>query len=392
MASFFAELHVAGHVFPVTHCHFDVTQATQLRGRVSASVRYGPVQLVLDVPNGDVLPAWAADPHKQQATAVVFLDATGGRAVETLRLPAAYCVAYQEQFSSGDAQGGAYQCFLTLSDPSGWTIAPGGPVTAFVVPAAREHGEPVVATAASELRNRAIGGAIGAAVPRTLVDPADIPPHLPAPQPNPSPDHAQVYVSQAEWEALIKDRWERNDASKKKKFTFLKKDRNTEFHVAGDPFTYRVGDTGKMEAVYDAQNQQSYNVTGTRKGLLRIPLTLNGEPTYAGTEHMMPVVGNQKNVVQIEMVGNRAGDFRAANEAAGLADLVKAQGLASDEAPISYTWNHRDDFIPTTGTPPPYGTCTMELVSEDAHERTFVHFGSCDQCKKHNPTNKKLYP
>jgi hypothetical protein len=136
MASFSAELHVAGHVFPVTHCLFDVTQATQLRG---------PVQLVLDVPDGDVLLAWAADPHKQQATAVVFMDLTGGRAVETLRLPAAYCVAYQEQFVSGDAQGGAYQCYLTLSDPSGWTIAPGGPATAFVAPAEREHGAPVAA-------------------------------------------------------------------------------------------------------------------------------------------------------------------------------------------------------------------------------------------------------
>jgi hypothetical protein len=94
MASFSAELHVAGHVFPVTHCLFDVTQATQLRVRVSAKVRYGPVQLVLDVPYGDVLLAWAADPYKRQATAVVFLNATGGQPFETLRLPAAYCVAY----------------------------------------------------------------------------------------------------------------------------------------------------------------------------------------------------------------------------------------------------------------------------------------------------------
>jgi hypothetical protein len=159
MASFSAELHVTGHVFPVTHCHFDVTQATQLRGRVSAKVRYGPVQLVLDVPDGDVLLAWAADPHKQQATAVVFLDTTGGRAVETLRLPAAYCVAYQEQFVSGDAAGGAYQCFLTLSDPTGWTIVPGGPAGAFVVPAARDHGGPVAAV--SGLRTMAIGGGDG---------------------------------------------------------------------------------------------------------------------------------------------------------------------------------------------------------------------------------------
>ena len=97
------------------------------------------MQLVLDVPEGDVLPAWAAEAHKRQATAVVFLNANGGRAVETLRLLAAYCVAYQEQSASGDAQGGAYQCFLTLSDPTGWTMAPGGLAAAFVASAAREH-------------------------------------------------------------------------------------------------------------------------------------------------------------------------------------------------------------------------------------------------------------
>jgi len=158
MASFSAELHVAGHVFPVTHCHFDVTQATQLRGRVSANVRYGPVQLVLDVPDGDVLPAWAADPRKQQATAIVFLDANSGQPLETLRLPAAYCVAYQEQFSNGDAQDGAYQCFLTLSDPSGWTIASGGPATAFVAPAAREHGVPRTSLAVAAALERETGG------------------------------------------------------------------------------------------------------------------------------------------------------------------------------------------------------------------------------------------
>jgi hypothetical protein len=161
----------------VTHCHFEVTQATQLRGRVSAQVRYSLVQLVLDVPDGDVLLAWAADPHKRQATAIVFLDANGGRAMETFRLPAAYCVAYQEQFSSGDAAGGAYQCFLTLSDPTGWTIAPGGPATAFVAPVAREHGEPAVA--ASGLGNRASEGTIGTPVAAHFLVGADGVPRLP---------------------------------------------------------------------------------------------------------------------------------------------------------------------------------------------------------------------
>jgi hypothetical protein len=58
-------------------------------------------------------------------------------------------VRYHEQFVGGDAQGGAYQCFLTLSDPDGWTLSAGGPASAFVAPAAREHGRPgVVAVAA----------------------------------------------------------------------------------------------------------------------------------------------------------------------------------------------------------------------------------------------------
>ena len=86
-------------------------------------MRSGPVQLVLDVPAGHVLPTWAADPHQRQATAIVFLNANGGRPLETLRLPAAYCVAYHEQFVSGDAQSGSYQCFVTLVDPTGWSPA-----------------------------------------------------------------------------------------------------------------------------------------------------------------------------------------------------------------------------------------------------------------------------
>lgn len=159
--------------------------------------------------------------------------------------------------------------------------------------------------------------------------------------------------------------------------------------MAGDPFIYRVGADGKMEAVYDARTQKAYNVTGTRKGLKGIPLTLGGEPTYAGTEHMFPATGNQKNVVVIPMAGHRSGDFKAANEAAGLAELVKAQGRDPDEAPKGYTWHHRDDFKPKDPPNPPYGTCTMELVDEEAHKATFVHCGSCDQCNQHNGT--KLY-
>lgn len=110
---------------------------------MSANVRYGPVQVVLDAPDNDVLLAWATNPHQRLATAIVFLAANGGRAVETLHLPAAYCVSYAEEFRHGDTDGGAYVCQLTLADPDGWTLQPGGPAAAFA-PAAREHGSPPV--------------------------------------------------------------------------------------------------------------------------------------------------------------------------------------------------------------------------------------------------------
>jgi hypothetical protein len=87
-------------------------------------------------------------------------------------------------------------------------------------------------------------------------------------------------------------------------------------------------------------------------------------------------------VVVIELAGNRAGDFKRANEAASLLGVVAGQGCKPEQAPKGYTWRHRDDFQPNPN-PPPYGSCPMELVKTGAHEDTFVHFGSCDQCNKH---------
>ncbi|MBO2010369.1 type VI secretion system tube protein TssD [Hymenobacter negativus] len=144
MASFSAELCIVGYAFPVLNCTFGLKQATYQRGLVDTKVRYELVELMLSVPDNDVLLAWANDPHKHQAATVVFLDANGGQAIETLQLAAAIAVAYAETFHHGDGTHGAYVCALTLSDPMGWTIQAGGPVTAFAAPAAREHGLPSV--------------------------------------------------------------------------------------------------------------------------------------------------------------------------------------------------------------------------------------------------------
>ncbi|HEX8326884.1 MAG TPA: type VI secretion system tube protein TssD [Hymenobacter sp.] len=140
MASFSAELQVAGQRYPVRHCSYEFTQATGERGRVSAKVRHGLVRLTLDVPHDDVLLGWAAAPHKPLGGQVVFFDGRGGPVLETLAWEAGECVGYREDFASGEADAGAYVCHLTIAAPQ-LSMRPGGPA-AYVSPAPGEHGGP----------------------------------------------------------------------------------------------------------------------------------------------------------------------------------------------------------------------------------------------------------
>jgi len=88
---------------------------------------------------------WAADPHEHLAVNIIFRDANGGMTLETLRMAAAYCVSYNEMFQQGDAANGAYQAFVTLADPSGFTMQVGGLALDLVVPATGTHGSPLAA-------------------------------------------------------------------------------------------------------------------------------------------------------------------------------------------------------------------------------------------------------
>ncbi|WP_046243576.1 type VI secretion system tube protein TssD [Hymenobacter terrenus] len=142
MASFSAELHVEGYCFPVLHCTYQATQATDARGRIIEKIRRGAVKLTLDVPEVDILSDWGNEPRKRLAAALRFRDAEG-RVLETLRLPAAYCVGYDEDFRAGNTELGAYVCDVVLADPDGWTWHPGDPDTTFVTPVPGEHGTPV---------------------------------------------------------------------------------------------------------------------------------------------------------------------------------------------------------------------------------------------------------
>lgn len=143
MASFYAELQVAGNTYPVRTCTYEFTQATDGRGRVVAKVRHGLVRLTLDVPNDAGLLDWAATAYKPLAGRVVFYDAKGGPALETLSWADGQCVGYQEEFVSGSVSAGAYVCRLTLAAPK-LTLQAGGPA-AYVSPAPGEHSGKVLA-------------------------------------------------------------------------------------------------------------------------------------------------------------------------------------------------------------------------------------------------------
>lgn len=140
MASFYAELQVAGATYPVRSCAYEFTQSTNERGRVAAKVRHGLVRLTLDVPDDDAWLDWAAAPFKPLAGRLIFRSAQGGATLETLSWEAGHCVGYEEEFLSGSVHEGAYVCHLTIAAPK-LTMAPGGPAR-YVSTAAGEHGSP----------------------------------------------------------------------------------------------------------------------------------------------------------------------------------------------------------------------------------------------------------
>jgi hypothetical protein len=107
---------VAGQRYPVRHCSYGFTQATDGRGWVSAKVRPGLLHLTLDVPDDQVLLDWAATPYKPLAGRIVFFDTQGGAARETLSWEAGECVGYREEFVAGSSEG-AYVCHLTITAP-----------------------------------------------------------------------------------------------------------------------------------------------------------------------------------------------------------------------------------------------------------------------------------
>jgi hypothetical protein len=136
MSSFYAELVIAGHTYPVRQCEFGFSQATDGRGRVQAKVRHGLLHLTLDVPTDNQLLGWAQAAHKPLAGHVTFFETNQRTARETVRFAAGQCVGYDEVFESGAAGDGLFLPPVTLSY---LPLAP-APHTANSTPTARSGG------------------------------------------------------------------------------------------------------------------------------------------------------------------------------------------------------------------------------------------------------------
>jgi hypothetical protein len=108
MSSFYAELLVAGHTYPLRQCEFGFAQATDPRGRVQAKVRHGLLHLTLNVPDTDLILDWSHAPHKPLSGHVTFFEPDQRTARETLSFAAGQCVSYHESFVAGDGAAGAY--------------------------------------------------------------------------------------------------------------------------------------------------------------------------------------------------------------------------------------------------------------------------------------------
>jgi hypothetical protein len=161
MASFYAELHIEGHSYPVRQCNFASRQATDARGRMQSKVRHEPLLLLLDVPDDEVLLNWAATPLKALAGQVVFYETFQRVARETLSFTAGHCVQYSETFESGNGGAGAYQCELTITATE-FDLRAGGPAASKPTSAAR-HMMAAVPSALTSARETSPGRSLAAA-------------------------------------------------------------------------------------------------------------------------------------------------------------------------------------------------------------------------------------
>ena len=113
------------------------------------------------------------------------------------------------------------------------------------------------------------------------------------------------------------------------------------------------------------------------KGIEGVTKTPNGGVSFENSDALYVAEDGKKGVVTIEATGNRSADFDKANKELGL-----------PEKPDGYTWHHVDNYNVRDNT------VTLELVRDEAHNKTKPHSGGCAQYdavygSSYNPPKKQ---
>lgn len=114
------------------------------------------------------------------------------------------------------------------------------------------------------------------------------------------------------------------------------------------------------------------------KGVQGVTETKNGGVSFAESDSLYVTDDGKKAIVSIEATGNRTKDFDAANKE-----------MEFDETPEGYVWHHVDDYDVEKGT------ITLELVADEAHNKSKPHSGGCAQYdavngSSYNPPRKEV--
>lgn len=138
---------------------------------------------------------------------------------------------------------------------------------------------------------------------------------------------------------------------------------------AAESMSYKfMSKNGLLLNIVPEETWVSGHLRAEIKGFPGVGQTINGGPTFAGTDYLYPAGEGQKNIVNIKLTGSYRRDFALANEQAGFSKIPTV-------GDTKYTWHHIDDFNPITGR------ATLELVERDAHKATTPHKGSVQQYK-----------
>ena len=114
-SSFRSEFRVDGleNALTLMNSSINFNQSTDQKGRASAGVRSGLIQVSILGDDRGVLTSWASNPEALKSGTILYRDDNGGT-LQQVDFKDAYCVQYHESFQVGDGAA-AYKISLGMT-------------------------------------------------------------------------------------------------------------------------------------------------------------------------------------------------------------------------------------------------------------------------------------